>query len=133
MSGASVPDTLAAVSPARRSKPTKQVRVKVSLLLTQAEIERLESRAAGEVRPIGNYVAWVIEQHLAANCHGCSPNLGGIVFGVAARLMRLWLTRGCRGAHPVLTGRGPGRRTGDGGVGWGREGERPDERCGNAA
>ena len=48
-----------------RRRPTKQVRVKVSLLLTQNEIERLEARAAGEVRPVANYIAWVIEQHLA--------------------------------------------------------------------
>ena len=36
-----------------------------SLLLTQSEIERLGARAAGEVRPVANYVAWVIEPRVA--------------------------------------------------------------------
>ena len=71
--GRSEPDTLAAVSPARRSKPTKQVRVKVALLLTHSEVERLESRDAGEVRPVANYVAWVIEQHLGAKPRKAKP------------------------------------------------------------
>ena len=53
------------MAPAHRKRLTRQVRVKVALQLTQAEIERLEARAAGEIRPIGNYVAWVIERHLA--------------------------------------------------------------------
>ena len=30
------------------------------------EIKRLEARAAGEVRSVANYVAWVIEHDLAA-------------------------------------------------------------------
>ena len=53
------------VSSERRKRPARQVRIKVTLLLTPDETARLEARAAGEIRPIGNYVAWVIEQHLA--------------------------------------------------------------------
>ena len=56
-----------------RRRPAKQVRVKVALLLTQPEIERLEARAAGEIRPVGNYVAWVIERHLAAKPKARKP------------------------------------------------------------
>ena len=48
-----------------RSRPTKQVRIKVALLLTQDEIHRFQARAAGEARPIGNLLSWMIEQHLA--------------------------------------------------------------------
>ena len=48
----------------QRKRPTKQVRLKVALLLTADEIARLESRAAGEVRSVANYIAWVIQQHL---------------------------------------------------------------------
>jgi hypothetical protein len=42
----------------------RTVPVRVDLLLTQSEVKRLESRAAGEVRSVANYVAWVIQQDL---------------------------------------------------------------------
>ena len=53
------------MSPARRKRPTRQVRVRLALQLTEDEAARLEARAAGEVWSVGNYIAWVVEQHLA--------------------------------------------------------------------
>ncbi len=50
---------------ARRARPTRQIRLRLALPLTRQEIKRLEARAAGEVRSVANYVAWVIEQDLA--------------------------------------------------------------------
>ncbi len=51
---------------ARRTRPTRQIHLRVSLPLSRQEIKRLEARAAGEVRSVANYVAWVIEQDLDA-------------------------------------------------------------------
>ncbi len=50
---------------ARRTTPTRQIHLRVSLPLTRQEIKRLKARTAGEVRSVANYVAWVIEQDLA--------------------------------------------------------------------
>ena len=44
-----------------RPKPTRQIRLRLALPLTRQEVKRLEARAAGEVRSVANYVAWVIE------------------------------------------------------------------------
>ena len=49
-----------------RRRPTKHVRVRLALQLTEDEAARLEARAAGEVRSVGNYIARVIELHLAS-------------------------------------------------------------------
>ena len=49
-----------------RRRPTKQARVRLALQLTEDEAARLEARAAGEVRSVGNYIAWVVEKHLAS-------------------------------------------------------------------
>ncbi len=51
---------------ARRTRPMRQIRLRLALPLTRQEIKRLEARAAGEVRSVANYVAWVIEQDLDA-------------------------------------------------------------------
>ena len=42
--------------------PMRHIRLRLSLPLTGQEIKRLEARAAGEVRSVANYVAWVIQQ-----------------------------------------------------------------------
>ena len=44
----------------------RQIRLRLALPLTRQEIKRLEARAAGKVRSVANYVAWVIQQDLAA-------------------------------------------------------------------
>ena len=51
--------------PVRRTRPTRQIHLRLAHPLTRTEIKRLEARAAGEVRSVANYVAWVIEQDLA--------------------------------------------------------------------
>ena len=51
---------------ARRTRPTRQIHLRLALPLTHSEIKRLEARAAGEVGSVANYVAWVIQQDLAA-------------------------------------------------------------------
>ncbi len=58
-----------------RSKPARQIRLRLALPLTHQEIKRLEARAAGEVRSVANYVAWVIEQDLATKPKRLRPPL----------------------------------------------------------
>ena len=48
-----------------RSKPTRQVRLRLTLKLTAQEIKALESRAAGEARSVSNLIEWVIARELA--------------------------------------------------------------------
>ena len=50
---------------AQRVRPTRQIRLRLALPLTRQEIKRLEARAAGEVRSVANYIAFVIQQDLA--------------------------------------------------------------------
>ncbi len=50
----------------RRTRPTRQIRLRLALPLTRDEVKLLEARAAGEVRSVANYVAWVIQRDLAA-------------------------------------------------------------------
>ena len=60
---------------ARRTRPTRQIRLRLALSFTRAEIKRLEARAAGEVRSVANYVAWVIQRDLAAKPRRQRPPL----------------------------------------------------------
>ena len=60
---------------AARTRPTRQIRVRLALPLTRQEIKRLEARAAGEVRSMANYVAWVIQQDLGAKPKRQRPSL----------------------------------------------------------
>lgn len=40
----------------------KEMRLRLWLPLTRQEIKQLEARAAGEIRSVANYVAWVISE-----------------------------------------------------------------------
>ena len=46
--------------------PMRHIRLRLSLPLTRRDIKRLDARAAGEVRSVANYVAWVIQQDLTS-------------------------------------------------------------------
>jgi hypothetical protein len=64
---------------ATRRKPTKtlhpkprekKVRLQAHPQLTRSEIERLKARAAGDMRSIGGYVAFLLIQHLNGRGNG---------------------------------------------------------------
>ncbi len=48
------------------NRPTRQVRLRLSLPLSREEAKRREARAAGEVRSVANYVSWVIAEALGS-------------------------------------------------------------------
>ncbi len=59
-----------------RRKPTKtlrpkpverKVRIHTTPKLTRSEFEKLQTRAAGEMRSVANYVAFLVVQHLRGN------------------------------------------------------------------
>ena len=51
-----------------RPKPARRkVRVHTTPKLTPAEFEKLEARAAAEMRSVANYVAFLVVQHMRGN------------------------------------------------------------------
>ncbi len=76
--------------PARRRQrdpsALKTVRMRVQPRLTREEARELEARAAADFRSVGNYVAWLIAQHLGAKRKGCVNGLSRRYFGVRPQL-----------------------------------------------